>query len=252
MISIRNSKKSLLSIILACIVSTSTLCFSEEIESTIELNQSPVFGFSPSMYFNINISEQVNIIPYAEFWFQNSFKDSSMYVYPGIEFGLGAEFALINKKLFLTPSIGIYNGNTYSGSYYLTVFDAFVPSIKIKYQVSERIDMKLDSRIWIQGRKNTTTRYTFDFSEIYAQVNFKFNKLLKGGFFYNHLITNEKYYNSNQIYSNIFVFGPSVTICTTKLSMNIGIGADMIDYIDSGNKNKSMKEYYKMNARIKL
>lgn len=226
----------------------------DDVNSILELNQNPAFGFSPSIKLEYPITDNISLVPYAEFWFQNAYKDTAIYIYPGTEFGIGTRFSLMGDKMNLLTSLGIYNGNSFSGGRNFLLMDAFVPKIEIELKTTDEINLSLFTRAWIQSRKVNSYRATFDDMEIIAKADYSINKHFSLGLFFNQLIVNQKYNSNNVFYTTFFVFGPSVSLNTKNVTLFIGLGADFSDYMDSGVKSadKAIKEYYRVNAKIKL
>jgi hypothetical protein len=225
-----------------------------DIRSNLELEQTPVFGFTPTISISYPINDNFTLIPYAEYWFQNAYKDTAVFIYPGLELGLGIQFKLFSEKLLIQPSLGIYNGNSFSGSRRFILVDAIVPMLKMDYQISPIFNFNFSARAWLQGREIDLNRATFDDIEINVKTNYSINKSYSLGLFFNQLIVNQKYNNKSILYTSLFVFGPSVILKTDNLSLFIGLGADLVDYIDTGlsSDNRTIKEFYKISANIKL
>lgn len=248
------SKVFLIFTIIICFGNLNIFAQNNDVNSILELNQNPAFGFSPSIKLEYPLTNDIVLVPYAEFWFQNAYKDTAIYIYPGTEFGIGARFSFMGDKMNLLTSLGIYNGNSFSGGRNFLLMDAFVPKIEFDFKATNEINLSLFTRAWIQSRKVNTYRATFDDMEIIAKVDYSMNKHFSLGLFFNQLIVNQKYNNNNVFYTTFFVFGPSVTLNTKSVSLFIGLGADLSDYMDSGvqSADKTIKEYYRVNAKIKL
>jgi hypothetical protein len=226
----------------------------EDVSANLELSQTPPFGFTPAVKINIPITDKITLIPYVECWFQNSYSDTLGYIYPGTEMGLGVNLNLLNNKLDLFGSLGFYNGNSFSGGGRFAIAEAFIPILKANYQFSDKISIEFYSKAWFQTRLISYVRARLDEFNICVDGKYKLNKLLDLGLFFDQIIVNQKFYYYTDLYTNNIVAGAFVKFNTNKATLYLGLGADLVDYINSNvsSEYKIIREYYKIKANIKL
>lgn len=220
----------------------------------ITINQNPLFGFTPSLELSFPLNDNLVFQPYVEYWVNNSFNDTIGYIFPGLEFGLGLKYSM--KKLDITGSLGIYSGNSYSGGGRNVIFDAVVPMLKFNYLLSDEFSLKFKGRAWIQGRLVSNLRYTFDDSELNANLDYKLNEKYDLGLFYSQYIVNKKNQieHTSSLFTSCIAIGPTFTFKTEKISLLVGYGLDLVDYVYTGidPSDRVLKDYYQIRANIKL
>jgi hypothetical protein len=247
-----------ITLVIFTLVTLLNFSFAEEDAGSAKLflNQNPLFGFTPTLELTYPISESISLKPYVEYWVNNAYSDTIGYIFPGLEFGLGVNFNLFENKMNLLTSLGIYSGNSYSGGGRFIIFDAIVPMIQMDYLITNQLKAHLKGRAWIQGRLISYKRYTYDDFELDGKLDYKLNEKFDAGLFYSQYVVNKKNQlnSTSSLYTAMVAIGPTFTFKTEKLKMQVGYGADLIDYIYTGvaASDRVVKDYYLVQLEIKL
>ncbi|OGU57653.1 MAG: hypothetical protein A2X64_06080 [Ignavibacteria bacterium GWF2_33_9] len=248
----------LLTLIASVIINVNSELRAETTESSVKISfdQNPIFGFAPSIELNYPITNNIDFVPYVQYWGNLADNDTIGYTYPGMEFGLGLNFKLIDQNLNILTSLGIFSGNSYSGGGRFVIFDAIVPIIKANYKINDKLSADIFARAWLQGRTVSNRRYAFDDGEINVFLNYKINQKFDLGFFYFQYLVNKKNQieNTSNFYTGTVAIGPTFTFNSKNLKLMVGYGVDIVDYLYTNidDENKVLKDFYTIKANFNL
>jgi hypothetical protein len=104
---------------------------------TVVLNQDSFFGFYPTFNALIPVSDTVDLSVYGILWTTSDFSTNGGGGNLWTEFGIGANFHLMDGALTVKPQFGILNGALLSGGAAGgtggNVFDGVVPNLTMNY-----------------------------------------------------------------------------------------------------------------------
>jgi hypothetical protein len=159
---------------------------------TVTLNQDTFFGFNPSFNGLLPVSDTVDFSFYGTFWTRPSFglgqgnSGGDLWT----EFGLGANFNLVDGKLRIKPQIGFTNGSLLSGGVEnedgeitgALFADGIVPSLTVNYS-----DQHWESEFYLgyyAALRQRNGDAALDFLHTWVNAGYKFSSLVSGGLHY--------------------------------------------------------------------
>jgi hypothetical protein len=163
---------------------------------TVSLSQDSFFGFYPSFNGLVPVSDTVDFSFYGIFWTKPAFGLGQGNTGDDLwtEFGVGANFNLMDGKLKVKPQLGFTNGSLLSGGSVdqdtgTTVgarfLDGIVPSLTINYS-DDSFEAEWYSGYYAALRQRDGDA-ALDFLHLWVNAGFKFSSLVSAGAHYEFL-----------------------------------------------------------------
>ena len=156
---------------------------------TVTLNQDSFFGFYPAFNGLVPISDTVDFSFYGIQWTRPSFGLSVGNTGDDLwtEFGVGANFHLMDGKLTVKPQVGLTNGALLSGGALddaanvtgARFADGIVPSLTINYS-DDQFEAEWYSGYYAALRQRNGDA-ALDFLHLWANAGYKFNGIVSAG-----------------------------------------------------------------------
>lgn len=147
---------------------------------TVTLAQDSFFGFNPSFNGLLPVSDTVDFSFYGTFWTKPAFGLGQGNTGDDLwtEFGVGANFNLMDGKLKVKPQIGITNGSLLGGgarANRTTVggkfLDGVVPSLTVNYS-DDKVEAEYYGGYYLAAR-NRNGNAALDFVHTWINVGYK-------------------------------------------------------------------------------
>jgi hypothetical protein len=201
---------------------------------TISLNQDMFFGFYPTAAISYELSPGVALTSYGILWTRPGFGvDDSGGAGLWTEFGAGAAFSALDRRLRINPQIGMLSGKLLSGGSRPLVGEGIVPNATIDYS-DNLIEAQLYFGYYIAVREPRQN----DFVHYWANAGVKAAKFVSAGAHWEHLIlARTRGGDAANIYQWI---GPYVqfSLPTAAAAIRLSGGFDVAD--------KGQKDFYKV------
>lgn len=147
---------------------------------TVTLAQDSFFGFNPSFNGLLPVSDTVDFSFYGTFWTKPAFglgqgnSGDDLWT----EFGVGANFNLMDGKLKVKPQIGITNGSLLGGGARANsstvggkFLDGVVPSLTVNYS-DDKVEAEYYGGYYLAAR-NRNGNAALDFVHTWINVGYK-------------------------------------------------------------------------------
>ncbi len=215
---------------------------------TFEYN--PILNNIFSIELELYKDSSLQINHYIHFWEIDHFQDSLGQYYNHIDLG-GNIFIPIYKNVLNTKlSFAFGNGNYHSGGGDFRVLENASFGLDINYSMNQKIELNLFGYSSIHlskgnGKRALIDRYRWNYS-----LNYRLSNLLKLGLILEQYFVTETKPYIKITYSKYLWAGPTATLnlLSNRLKIQSSLGADFIDYIDSGvaEAQKEIQEFYKI------
>lgn len=240
----------MLGLAIAALCVTSTNAYAQEAKRsptyTVSLNQDNFFGFNPSFNGLMPVSDTVDFSFYGTFWTKPAFglgqNNSGDDLWT--EFGIGANFNLVDGKLKVKPQIGLTSGSLLSGGALTNgqttgsrFGDGIVPSLTVNYA-----DTSFEAEFYAgyyAALRQRNGDAALDFLHTWVNAGYKFSSLVSAGAHYELLSNTRNTYPGGSTARVYQWLGPYVQFTLPKgFFARLTGGAD----IESGNSG----DFYKM------
>jgi hypothetical protein len=216
---------------------------------TVALNQDSFFGFAPSFNGAIPVNETTDFTFYGIFWTRPSFNLVGGNNGDGLwtEFGVGANFHLMDGALKVKPQIGLTNGSLLSGGAQgaggpegARFADGIVPSLTVNYS-DDKFEGELYAGYYAALRQRNDAA-ALDFLHLWVNAGYKFSSLVSAGVHYELLSNTRTTYPGGQAAAVYEWVGPYVQFTLPK-----GMFARFTAGPDT-RKNNGRGDFYKMSV----
>ena len=216
---------------------------------TVSLNQDSFFGFAPSFSGAIPVNETTDFTFYGIFWTRPSFNLAGGNNGDGLwtEFGVGANFNLMDGKLKVKPQVGLTNGSLLSGGAQgaggtegARFADGIVPSLTVNY-ADDKIEGELYAGYYAALRQRNDDA-ALDFLHLWVNAGYKFSSLVSAGVHYELLSNTRNTYPGGGAAAVYEWVGPYVQFTLPK-----GMFARFTAGPDT-RKNNGRGDFYKMSV----
>lgn len=156
---------------------------------TVTLNQDSFFGFYPAFNGLLPVNETVDFSFYGIMWTRPSFGLNATNSGDDLwtEFGVGANFHLMDGRLSVKPQVGLTNGALLSGGQLdasgnvtgAKFADGLVPSLTMNYE-DEQFEAEWYSGYYAALR-NRNDDAALDFLHLWVNAGYKFNESVSAG-----------------------------------------------------------------------
>lgn len=144
-----------------------------------------VAGFYPIFFGNFETNKEFDITLYSIFWTNSAFGNQKTGGDLLFEIAAGLGFKLLDKKLYLNPSLGISNGKFLSNSPGTKIGEGIIPSLYANYN-NRLIDFEGYFSYYKSIREDDDIK-TKDFVLIWLAPGIKIGKRVVIGAFYESL-----------------------------------------------------------------
>lgn len=165
---------------------------------TVTMNQDSFFGFNPSFNGLVPVNDTTDFSFYGTFWTKPAFglgqgnSGDDLWT----EFGIGANFNLVDGKLRIKPQLGITNGSLLSGGAMTggtvtgsNFADGIVPSLTVNYN-----DTRFEAELYAGYYAALSQRggdAALDFLHTWVNAGYRFSSLVSVGAHY-ELLSNTR------------------------------------------------------------
>ena len=243
--------------------------YSEETKSTdpatsivVSLTQDPCFGFYPSVWGAIGLSDKTDFTFYGTFWTQDALAGYQGGINLLTEFGVGLNFKLMDGALSINPQLGFGNGKFESGQGRIVVGDNIVPSVLVSYSNGNFV-LPVSAYYWKHLREEAKNSPYIDQIQYTLMPAFNFSKFVAGGLYYDHYLVHTDADDYNKINplnkqktettTSYLWVGPYLKFTVKSgASFWFSAGVDLVDYmkdLPDGQKEK-IRDYYKMSVSM--
>jgi hypothetical protein len=221
---------------------------------SFNLSQDPVFGLIPTAKICLPINNDSQLLFYGKIWESKEVTDTLGNIVASPEFGVGIVLPFFEKKLQLTPYLGIGNGNYHSGggnSVFLDYLSIGLYANLFNFNKLS-INSEFNGRFYIRNAAYIRPKI----NEFQWQINpeYNFYNEHKIGIFLSQYILHKKYWASSATFTQFFWTGLSYRISIPQAYLWFSAGIDLVDYFDSGvsSQNKQLKDFYKLMINFNL
>lgn len=226
----------------------------------VSMTQDPCFGFYPSVWGSLGLSNKTDFTFYGTFWTQDALAGYNGGINLLTEFGAGVNFKLMDGALTINPQLGFGNGKYESGQGRIVVGDNIVPNVAISYSTGNLV-LPFSAYYWKHLREESKNAPYIDQIQYTFMPGYTFSKYVTAGVYYDHYLVNTdaKDYNdahpqtkmSSSTITNYLWLGPYCKF-TVKSGASFWFtgGVDLSDYTRTAPRgyDKKIKDFYKMSV----
>lgn len=242
---------------LLAIVLCSTIVFSQEKEKqeknfafALDIKHNSAAGFYPVFLGNLELNPTTDFTVYSIFWTNPNFGTLNTGGNLFLETGVGLAFKLLDKSLYVNPSLGIGHGRYLSGGSETLIGEGIIPNVFTLYNKGKfEFEGYFAYYKSLREGKNSdgTSAVTRDFLLNWLVPGYKINSNFSVGGYYEQYIATRA--SQEALTGNLFQWvGPYVKFTTgKKYFIRLAAGANISkDAFGVG------KEFYKINVFIPL
>lgn len=217
-------------------------------QNFITFENNPILNKIYTIDLELYNDSSMQISHFVKLW-EIDFQDSLGKYHNHIDLGGSILLPLFKNKLPTKLSLGFGNGNYHSGGGVYRVMENVSFGMDVNYSLMRDINLNLMLYGSIHtfkgnGKRALIDRYLWNYSIIY-----RLSKILDLGLIFEQYFVTETKPHIKITYSKYLWVGPTATfnLFSDRLNIQSSLGADFIDYIDTGvaESQKEIKEFYK-------
>jgi hypothetical protein len=150
----------------------------------VSINQDPFFGFYPSVSGSTKLDDHLDFTFYGTFWTTPALGAGGNGGNLWTEFGIGANFKVLDDKLEINPSIGTTHGSLQSAGVRGIAFEGIVPNL-IANLNTEKFEGQLYAGYYLSLRQKSTVQNNF--LHYWLHAGYKISNVISAGFHFENL-----------------------------------------------------------------